>query len=85
MEYIATTIFGYTIATIWLVMLTVAWVVIALLPANIASKKGHGFWGWFFLSLFFWWITLFVALFMHDKSQQPPTSPAAPTPPPAQQ
>lgn len=45
------------------------WVLIATLPAIIAEKKGHSFWLFFFVSLFFWWITLFWALFMEDRSK----------------
>jgi len=44
----------------------VLWVVIALWPARIAASKGRSFLLWFILSLFFWWITLFVALAMKD-------------------
>jgi len=45
------------------------WIALALLPATIAKNKGHSFIGWFILSLFFWWITLFVTLFLHDRNQ----------------
>jgi hypothetical protein len=44
------------------------WVLLALWPALIAKKKGYSFILFFILSLFFWWITLFVALFMKDKT-----------------
>ena len=46
----------------------ILWVLIALWPAFIAKKKGYSFLLFFLLSLFFWWITLFVALFMKDKN-----------------
>lgn len=45
----------------------ILWIIIALLPARIAASKGRGFWGWFILSLFFWWITFFVALALKDN------------------
>lgn len=63
------------------VLLLIVWVAIALIPARIAESKGRGFWPYFFLSIFFWWITLFVVIFMKDNShpvaQQPPTAPQA--------
>jgi hypothetical protein len=46
----------------------ILWILIALWPARIAASKGRSFLGWFILSLFFWWITLFVALAMKDES-----------------
>jgi len=60
------TFLGYTITFFWLMMIVLLWLAIALIPANIARSKGHSFWGWFFVSIFFWWITLFVTLFMGD-------------------
>lgn len=68
----ASTILGYTISASALMFLlilgAVLWVFLALWPASIASKKGHSFWLFFIISLFFWWITLFVAIFMKDQS-----------------
>lgn len=64
----ATTILGFTLSAIWWTVLVFFWVLIALWPASIASRKGHSFWGYFLLSLFFWWITLFVVLFMKDNN-----------------
>jgi hypothetical protein len=76
----ATTVLGYTLTGIWLVFWTALaiflWLFIAFWPASIASKKGHSFWLFFILSLFFWWITFFVAIFMKDQS----TSEASPAP-----
>ncbi len=51
----------------------ILWVLLALWPARIAASKGRSFLLWFILSLFFWWITLFVALAMKDDAR-----PAAP-------
>ena len=51
----------------WGILGAIAWIIIAIIPAKIASSKGRGFWGWFLLSLFFWWITLFIALFLKDE------------------
>lgn len=70
----ATTLLGFTISTIWAVLLLIAWIIIAFWPASIAKSKGYSFFLWFIISLFFWWITLFVVLFLKDK-----TSPTVPT------
>ncbi|HET9174324.1 MAG TPA: hypothetical protein VFN56_03520 [Candidatus Saccharimonadales bacterium] len=51
-----------------IVLLAIIWLALAFLPASIARSKGHSFALWFVLSLFFWWITLFVTLFMHDRT-----------------
>jgi hypothetical protein len=74
MFMLATTIFGYTLSILWISIIVFFWVLIALAPAFIAKNKGYSFWLFFLLSLFFWWIMLFVALFMHDKN----VTPAAP-------
>ncbi|HEY4963274.1 MAG TPA: hypothetical protein VIH90_01075 [Candidatus Saccharimonadales bacterium] len=50
------------------------WIMVALWPAFIAKRKGHSFILFFLISLPFWWITLFVTLFMKDKST--PDTPA---------
>jgi hypothetical protein len=44
------------------------WILIAIWPARIAASKGRSFLLWFIISLFFWWITLFVTLSMKDES-----------------
>ncbi len=79
----ASTILGYTIsasALMFLLILGAAlWVFLAFWPASIASKKGHSFWLFFIISLFFWWITLFVALFMKDQSASAGQTTATPT------
>ncbi len=67
----ATTILGFTITTIWMAFILFIWVVVALWPATLAQKKGYSFWLFFLVSLFFWWITLFVVLFLKDKSLPP--------------
>jgi hypothetical protein len=71
----AMTFLGATLSVFWFTLIVVLWVALAFLPANIARSKGHSFWGWFLISLFFWWITLFVTFFMDDK-----THPTAETP-----
>ena len=75
----AMTIFGHVLSAALLTVLFFVWILIALLPASIAKSKGRSFWLFFFISIFFWWITLFVTLFM--KGDAGPARPAAPTPP----
>jgi hypothetical protein len=50
----------------------IIWVAIAFWPANVAKNKGHSFLGYFALSVFFWWITLFIVYFgLKDVSRTP--------------
>ncbi len=54
----------------WGILGFIAWIIVAMWPARVASRKGHSFIGWFIVSLFFWWITLFwVYLGMEDKTR----------------
>ena len=54
----------------WGILALIAWIIIAIWPARVASRKGHSFLGYFILSLFFWWITLFVVYFvLKDRSK----------------
>jgi ABC-type Mn2+/Zn2+ transport system permease subunit len=57
----------------------VLWIALALWPASIARRKGYSFLLFFLISLPFWWVTLFVALFMRDKSVPTPTPVPSPT------
>jgi hypothetical protein len=51
------------------------WILIAIWPARVAASKGHSFWGYFLLSIFFWWITLFVVYFgLQDKPAAAPAT-----------
>jgi hypothetical protein len=60
---------GFSISLLWAMFVLFFWVIIALWPAFVAKGKGHSFFGWFLLSLFFWWITLFVVYFvLKDKT-----------------
>lgn len=63
-------ILGYSISLIWAIFVLFLWLIVAFWPASIAKQKGHSFFGWLLLSLFFWWITLFVALFfLEDRTK----------------
>lgn len=71
-------ILGFTLNVVFVWLIIFLWVIIALWPASIAAQKGHSFFGWFLLSLFFWWITLFVVLFaLEDKSDDVPAKSSA--------
>jgi hypothetical protein len=55
-----------------LVALIVIWVVPALVVANYAQSKGHGFMAIFFIGLLLsWLISLLVVLFLESKRPQP--------------
>jgi phosphotransferase system glucose/maltose/N-acetylglucosamine-specific IIC component len=65
---------GFSISIIWLIFILFLWITIALWPASIARQKGYSFFLWFILSLFFWWITLFVVMFgLKDKNVSTPS------------
>lgn len=50
----------------------IIWIAIAFWPATVAKNKGHSFFGYFLLSLLFWWITLFIVYFgLDDKNERP--------------
>lgn len=71
----ATSILGWTISTIWMIMILIAWVFIAFWPARIAGDKGHSFIGFFIFSIFFFPLALLVAFLVSDKTK----SSSAPT------
>jgi hypothetical protein len=48
----------------------VIWVAIAFWPARVASRKGHSFFLYFVLSLFFFPLALVVAYMVHDRRAQ---------------
>lgn len=51
----------------FIIMGVFLWILLAMAPAFIARKKGYSFLLFFIISLFFWWITLFVTFFLKDK------------------
>lgn len=46
----------------------IIWVAIAFWPARVADRKGHSFLGYFFLSLFFFPLSLIMAYAVEDRS-----------------
>ena len=75
----ATTLLGYTISTLWAVIVLFVWIAIAFWPARVAGRKGHSFLGYFIFSLNFFPLALLVAYLSDDRSgTSAPTS--TPTP-----
>jgi hypothetical protein len=67
---------GFTISTVWAVILLIIWLAFAFWPARVAARKGHSFLGFFILSLFLFVIALIIAYMIPAK-----TAAAAPPPP----
>ena len=55
---------GWTIGGI---LLFVVWILIAFWPARVASRKGHSFFWYFILSLFFFPLALILAYVVKDR------------------
>jgi hypothetical protein len=66
----ATTILGLTVSVIWFYILLIIWIAIAFWPARVAVRKGHSFWGYFVLSLFFFPLSLILAYLSKDIGSQ---------------
>ena len=47
----------------------VIWIAIAFWPARVADRKGHSFFGYFVLSLFFFPLALIMAYMVTDRTQ----------------
>ena len=52
---------GFTISTIWAVIVLIIWISLAFWPARVAARKGHSFFWFFIFSLFSFVIALIVA------------------------
>ncbi len=61
MNLFATTLLGFTITTLWAVILLFIWIAIAFWPARVAARKGHSFILFFIFSIFFFPLALLVA------------------------
>lgn len=51
----------------WLIA-SLLWIAIAFWPARVAGRKGHSFFGFFVLSLFFFPLSLLIAYLVEDRS-----------------
>ena len=69
---------GFTISTIWAVIVLIIWISLAFWPARVAARKGHSFFWFFIFSLFSFLIALIVAYLISDKSTQNPAPAPAP-------
>lgn len=54
-------------AIYWLVA-SLIWLAIAFWPARVAARKGHSFFGFFILSLFFFPLSLLIAYLIRPAS-----------------
>jgi len=45
----------------------IIWVALAFWPARVAGRKGHSFFGYFILSLFFFPLALIMAYVVQDR------------------
>lgn len=64
----ATTLLGYTINTIWSVIVLFIWIGIAFWLARVAGRKGHSFLLFFIFSIFFFPLALLVAYVMPNRN-----------------
>jgi uncharacterized membrane protein SirB2 len=46
----------------------IIWIAIAFWPARVADRKGHSFFGYFVLSLFFFPLALLMAYMVSDRT-----------------
>jgi Zn-dependent protease with chaperone function len=47
----------------------IIWIAIAFWPARVADRKGHSFFGYFVLSLFFFPLSLLMAYMVSDRRE----------------
>jgi len=73
----AVSLLGWTISTIWALMILIVWIAIAFWPARVAGRKGHSFIGYFIFSLFFFPLALLVAYISSDNTKQSSAPPTA--------
>jgi hypothetical protein len=59
-------------STVWLAWIIgfIIWVAIAFWPARVADRKGHSFFGYFLLSLFFFPLALIMAYMVTDRTTE---------------
>jgi hypothetical protein len=51
------------------IIFAIIWVAIAFWPARVAARKGHSFFGYFILSLFFFPLALIMAYVVADRTR----------------
>jgi len=65
----AISLLGATVGTLWLIIGIIIWIAIAFWPARVAGRKGHSFFGYFILSLFFFPLALIMAYLVSDRTK----------------
>jgi hypothetical protein len=55
------------VSTFGVLILAVLWIALAFWPARVAGRKGHSFFGYFILSLFFFPLALIMAYLVQDR------------------
>jgi hypothetical protein len=58
----------------WLgsILFAIIWIAIAFWPARVAGREGHGFFGFFLLSLLFFPVALILAYVVGDRRRVAP-------------
>ena len=56
------------VSTLGWIIFAVIWIAIAFWPARVADRKGHSFFGYFVLSLFFFPLALLIAYMLSDRT-----------------
>jgi hypothetical protein len=51
------------------IIFVIIWVALAFWPARVAGRKGHSFFGYFILSLFFFPLALILAYVAKDRTR----------------
>jgi hypothetical protein len=58
---------GFSMDIIIWIVLACIWIALAFWPARVADRKGHSFFGYFVLSLFFFPLSLVMAYMVRDN------------------
>jgi hypothetical protein len=54
-------------AWLWTMLVLTVWILLAFWPARVAARKGHSFFGYFVLSLFFFPLALIMAYAVRER------------------
>jgi hypothetical protein len=54
--------------TFGIIIFAIIWIALAFWPARVAGRKGHSFFGYFVLSLFFFPLALIMAYVVQDRT-----------------
>lgn len=73
----AVSLLGFTVSTIWALIVLFIWIAIAFWPARVAARKGHSFLLFFIFSLFCFFLALLVAYLMPNRMNQVSAAPTS--------